>query len=56
MIGQFLDAYMHSVRKIWVPGCHEGSQEMEYDGYRVLCDAINAALSVEKAKWGEGEE
>lgn len=47
----FLDSYMHSIRKIWVPGCHEGSQSAEIGDYRLLCSAINSALDAEEAEY-----
>ena len=51
LIGAFIHSYIESIRKLWVPGCHEGSQGMEDAGYRILCNAITSALDEEERKY-----
>lgn len=50
--GSFLDSFMSSVRKIWVPGCHEGSQEQGHAEYRVLAQTV---LNIVNAECAEDE-
>lgn len=45
--GSFITEFMESTRKLWIPGCHEGSQSMDHAGYRVLTAAINQILDDE---------
>jgi hypothetical protein len=47
----FIDAYMHNIRKVWAPGCHEGSQNSDHDPYRFLCNAITKVLDDADAKY-----
>ena len=49
--GSYLDSFMDSTRKVWLPGCHEGSQSQYYDGYEALTGAINRVVASEKAKY-----
>lgn len=56
LLAQFLDRFMHDVRAIWTPGCHEGSQSSDPDGYRALTAAINRALDEEEKRFGEDDE
>jgi hypothetical protein len=51
ILGMSVDAYMHAVRKTWIPGGHEGSQSQESDEYRLLCSTIIGALDREQAEW-----
>jgi hypothetical protein len=55
---KYIDGFMHSTRRVWIPGAHEGSQGQEHHGYRVMNDAIDAVLKAEKAEWEKdtGEE
>ena len=46
-----IDHFYDITRNIWAPGCHEGSQSCDHDGYRVLTQAINKVLDVEKAEF-----
>lgn len=50
--GSFLDSFMSSVRKVWVPGCHEGSQEQGHAEYRVLAQTV---LNIVNAECAEDE-
>lgn len=43
----FINSFMESTRKSWMPGGHEGSQGQDHTPYRVLCGAINTALDKE---------
>lgn len=55
----YIDSFMHEVRKVWMPGAHEGSQTQEHGGYRVLIDAMTQALDVEdkeRKEWDEDDE
>ncbi len=40
----YLETFMNATRKVWAPGCHEGSQGEDHHGYRVLANTINAVL------------
>ena len=48
--GSFLEEFMSSVRKIWAPGCHEGSQEQGHAEYRVLAQTILSIVDAELAE------
>lgn len=56
LLGCFIDSFMNNTRKVWIPGCHEGSQSMEHDAYRVLNNAIAEVLDAEKAEFDEDYE
>lgn len=47
IIGCFVDHVMDSVRKIWVPACHEGSQQNDTEPYVTLCNAILGVINKE---------
>ncbi len=49
----FLNMVVDSVRGLWMPGGHEGSQASEHTGYRALTAAINRALDEEHKRWDE---
>lgn len=49
----FLDNFMHSVRKLWIPSGHEGSQTQDLNGYNVLGSAIQNAVNIEQAQQDE---
>lgn len=51
--GKYLDSFMHSTRRVWMPGAHEGSQSQEHHGYRILNAAIAQVLDKEKAEFEE---
>lgn len=53
--GTFIDAFMHSTRKTWIPGGHEGSQHAGDDEYRLLAAATIEALDREKAEFDSDE-
>lgn len=53
LLGCFIDEFMQNCRKIWIPGCHEGSQSMEHEPYRVLNSAISNVLDAEKAEFDD---
>lgn len=50
---KFIDGFMHDTRKLWVPGCHEGSQNSDRGPYRFLCKAITKVLDAEAAEYAE---
>lgn len=52
----FINAFMEQSRKLWIPGCHEGSQSAEHSPYRVLCAAITTVLDDEVKEGTEWEE
>lgn len=47
LTGITLDMFMHDVRKVWIPGAHEGSQSDDQTGYRLLIEAMNYVLDNE---------
>lgn len=51
LLGCFINAFMDQSRKVWIPGCHEGSQSMEHAPYRVLINAIGEVLDAEEAEF-----
>lgn len=51
LLGSFINAFMDECRKVWIPGCHEGSQSMEHTPYRVLNNAISEVLDAEEAEF-----
>lgn len=53
LTGKFIDQFMERTRKVWIPGCHEGSQSSEDDAYRSLMAAMTAVLDEDKAKYAE---
>jgi hypothetical protein len=42
---------MHSARKIWIPGGHEGSQSTSGGALRLLAKATINVLDKERAEW-----
>lgn len=56
LLGCFIDSFMEDSRKVWIPGCHEGSQSMEHAPYRILNNAITEVLDAEKAEFDEYDE
>jgi len=51
LTGMFIDGFMMSTRKVWIPGCHEGSQSSEDTAYRTLINAMTAVLDEDKARY-----
>lgn len=50
---RFIDSYMMSTRKVWIPGCHEGSQGSDEEPYRALIAAMTHVLDEDKRKYAE---
>lgn len=40
----FIDNYMNMIRKVWIPGAHEGSQSNDPYGYRLLNEIVAQVL------------
>lgn len=51
--GTFVNCLIDSVRKQWIPGCHEGSQSCDHDGYRRLIDATVTVLNKKEVEYEE---
>lgn len=49
----YIDSFMHSARKTWIPGGHEGSQNSEQEAHRFLAKSIVSALDRENAEWDD---
>lgn len=49
----YIDSFMESTRKLWMPGGHEGSQGAEISSYRTLTSAINTMLDKEEKEYDE---
>jgi hypothetical protein len=47
----YIDGFMNSARKTWIPGGHEGSQSMSGGALRLLAKATINALDKEHAEW-----
>jgi hypothetical protein len=48
---KYIDGFMHSTRRVWIPGGHEGSQDQEHHGYRIMNAAIAKVLDAKKAEF-----
>jgi len=53
LLGRFIDDLLDGVRKCWLPGIHEGSQESDPKPYRVMGEAINVVLEKERLRLEE---
>lgn len=51
-----LDKFMDETRKSWLPGAHEGSQEIAGNEYLLLNDAILTIINNEKEDWEEEDD
>jgi hypothetical protein len=51
--GAFINSILDSTRRQWIPGCHEGSQSCNHDGYRMLLDATAKMLDNDEERWDE---
>ena len=51
--GTFINYLLDNTRKQWMPGCHEGSQACDHDGYRILMSATAKSLDNELQKWDD---
>jgi hypothetical protein len=49
--GIYIDGFMSSARKSWIPGGHEGSQSTSGGALRLLAKATIDVLDKEKAEW-----
>jgi hypothetical protein len=49
----YIDSFMHSARKTWIPGGHEGSQNTEPEAHLFLANAVIGALGREQTQWDE---
>jgi hypothetical protein len=47
----YIDGFMHSARKTWIPGGHEGSQSTSGGALRLLAKATIDVLDEEKRQW-----
>lgn len=50
---KFIDEFMMETRKVWIPGCHEGSQSSDDAPYRALMSAMTHVLDEDKRKYAE---
>ena len=51
--GMFVDTFMESTRKSWIPGGQEGSQSQDYAPYRALMHSMNKVMEARDADWDE---
>jgi hypothetical protein len=49
--GAYIDDFMESSRRQWMPGGHEGSQNTGQNAHRMLATSILAVLDKERAEW-----
>lgn len=54
--GIFVDSFMYSVRRLWVPPCGEGSQSENYGEHRILAKAVLDEVEAYEKKMAEYEE
>ena len=50
---KFIDEFMMETRKVWIPGCHEGSQSSDDAPYRALMSAMAHVLDEDKRKYAD---
>lgn len=46
--GAYIASFMEHTRKSWIPQCGEGSQNIEYDGHKLLAQTILDVIKKEK--------
>lgn len=49
--GTYIDSFMSSARKLWVPGGHEGSQSTSGGALKLLGKVIGDIVDIERAEW-----
>ncbi len=54
--GIVLDTFMDKTRKLWTPGGHEGSQNTDLDGHKILLSVVQDVVrteeeNIEKEEW-----
>lgn len=49
----FIDSFMSSARKTWIPGGHEGSQSTSSGALKLLGKVVNDVIDKERAEWIE---
>jgi hypothetical protein len=54
--GVFVDSFMYSVRRLWVPPCGEGSQSENYGEHRILAKAVLDEVEAYEKEMAEYEE
>ncbi len=52
----FIDSFMNSARKTWIPGGHEGSQSTSGGALKLLGKVISDVVDKERAEWAEENE
>lgn len=48
--GVFIESFMSSTRKLWTPGGHEGSQNTDLDGHKLLISVMKDAIDFEESQ------
>ena len=46
--GIFIDTFMDRTRKLWTPGGHEGSQNTDVDGHKILISTVQEAIDFQE--------
>jgi hypothetical protein len=46
--GIFIGTFMDRTRKLWTPGGHEGSQNIDVDGHKILLSVVQGAIDYEE--------
>ena len=54
--GVFIDGFMSSARKTWIPGGHEGSQSHSGGSLRLLYESTMRVVDAERDRWREENE
>ena len=52
----FVNKFMESTRKSWIPGSQEGSQSQAYAPYRALMVSMNKVITAAEAEYEDEEE
>jgi len=55
LLFSYINSFMDSVRKVWLPGFHECSQSQEYQEYRLLNDSIDLVINDREGIYDEEE-
>lgn len=51
--GKMIDMFFEETRRLWQPGCHEGSQSQDVDAYKILLNVTSQAIEREEKEMDE---
>lgn len=53
LLARYIDSFMDSARKTWIPGGHEGSQSTSSGALKLLGKVVNDVIDKERANWAK---